>query len=292
MTTQISQFTSSQINNSSDYIPFIRSTDNAGWDLNNYKVLACDFVVSCALIAVKSLTNAIHKDTGTGSTIRYNDNCVNDNCVFGDYGTIRGGSNNVIIDNYSTVGGGQYNSASGISSVIGGGCGNSSDGMCSVVMGGQSNDADGNSSVIGGGVCNVVDGTKSNILGGQCNFVAGNCSTIISGQCNLIERNYSVINSGIHNYISGSYSVIGGGGLNDLSGSCSGIFGGGYNSIREHNDVFILGSNITASANKSTYIDSLAITCQSLPTGVAGQLAFDGVNLRLFTGGTWTCICY
>ena len=125
-----------------------------------------------------------------------------------------------------------------------------------------------NYSVILGGIENTssIGGTNS-ILGGYRNKIITNHGFIGNGYDNTIAGStnaYNAIVSGENNTITSSYSstlrhnFIGGGKDNLISGSCSGILGG-HGNVVNHNDSFIIGSNLTTYSGSTTYMNNLHV---------------------------------
>lgn len=89
------------------------------------------------------------------------------------------------------------------------------------------------------------------------------------------------INNG--NTASGTFSTVGGGGYNTASGECSGILGGISNHTCGFANVFIVGSNICATANCTTFVNRLAIMdiATSSVGLTAGALWNDSGTLKI-----------
>ena len=115
-------------------------------------------------------------------------------------------------------------------------------GMNSVIGGGNYNRAAGQGNVIGGGNGNYTNGLESVIAGGTTNEVTGDYSSVCGGD---------------RNSVSGDYTFVGGGSLNASSGDYSCIVGGQFNNDGGYDNVFILGSNITATQNDTTYVQNI-----------------------------------
>jgi hypothetical protein len=175
--------------------------------------------------------------------------------------SLLGGDQNQLIANYSTIAGGQCNTGSGNCGFIGGGLRN-----CILDVPGA---------FIGGGSTNLICNNGSYqcaavIVGGCGNQICGGTTqenSILGGGCNKICASYSSGNSilgGKQNVIGGgyrSYSIIGNGYQNCITGgSCNGILGGYSNSL-VHNHSFILGCNITSTADKYTFMNNACIAC-------------------------------
>ena len=126
--------------------------------------------------------------------------------------------------------------------------------------------------------------TGSMILGGIYNSASNSSlSHIIGGCCNHMTNATS--------------SVIAGGTLNTSSGAFSGILGGTNNKINNHNCSFIIGADITSTANCTTFVNNFhstgsngssnVVILANLPTsdpGVAGQVWRSGNDLKISTG--------
>src|SRR5687768_3387449 len=80
------------------------------------------------------------------------------NIVQGNHASISGGSSNNIQSDYATIGGGNGNYSSGSNSTIGGGSSNSNSGSLSTIAGGDSNSITGAANAIGGGQSNMAGG--------------------------------------------------------------------------------------------------------------------------------------
>ena len=104
---------------------------------------------------------------------------------------------------------------------------------------------------------NNVTGVFSAVLGGISNSNTGAGSTIVNGSNNSISADYSLIGGGFnHNITSlGDYGAI----------------LGGQNNTLQHQESFILGSNITSHLSATTYVNNLSAT---------GKVYGDGSELR------------
>jgi hypothetical protein len=162
--------------------------------------------------------------------------------------TIPGGFANRIYD-YSkggTIGGGSYNEIKGCSSphanqsIIGGGCNNTiSCSSCSFIGGGEGNQ-----------ICNAYS------------------SGVSSGRYNVVKCYTSIISGGYFNHICSNYSHIGGGYNNKIYTNyhCSGILGGRSN-IVNHTRSFIVGANITTTADCTTFTNNLCVAGTACASG-------------------------
>lgn len=91
---------------------------------------------------------------------------------------------------------------------------------------------------------NNVTEVYSNIFGGYNNDVSGAGSTVINGENNDISGDFAVIVNGLNNAVNidGDYGAILGGKNNDLN----------------HQESFIIGSNITSHLSGFTYVNNLS----------------------------------
>ena len=137
-------------------------------------------------------------------------------------------------------------------------------GIASIIGAGQNNELDGSESAIVAGNRNIIDGGNGIFIG------AGNRNKI-SGSSAMDE---SSIVGGNGNLLSGSYSFIGGGQSNKLSGSYNAILGGrnNLNNSSTREDVFIIGSNLTASDSLTTYMNNTVLT-GSLTVGQTSSIS-------------------
>ena len=135
------------------------------------------------------------------------------------------------------------------------------------------------------------DNRYSSISGGCCNLIK-DCSSysfISSGVSNVINDNscYSSINSGKENTLidNSCYSSINAGYLNTITNTSqfSSIVGGKQNIINDKDISFIIGGNITADRDCTTFVNNLSIT--DIPTSdvglPSGSIWRDGVNLKI-----------
>lgn len=98
-----------------------------------------------------------------------------------------------------------------------------------------------------------LQGQRSN-----SNQVAGGAYSIIGGgQNNRAYGSGSVIVGGVSNSGLGILSFIGGGSSNTVSGQYSAILGGQNNNDANYSNVFILGSNLTATQSNTTFTENL-----------------------------------
>lgn len=109
---------------------------------------------------------------------------------------------------------------------------------------------------------NNVTGLLAGVLGGVNNDVSGAGSTVVNGSDNDIDADYAFIGNGSSNTI--------------LTGGDFGVILGGQNNTLNHQESFILGSNITSHLSGFTYVNNLS---------VLGKIYGDGSSLTGITGG-------
>jgi hypothetical protein len=110
---------------------------------------------------------------------------------------------------------------------------------------------------------NTVTEILGAVLGGVDNDVSGAGSTVVNGSDNDIEADYAFIGNGSNNTIL-------------LPGDYGAILGGQNNTLN-HQESFILGSNITSHLPGFTYVNNLSAT---------GKIYGDGSGLTGITTGT------
>ena len=106
----------------------------------------------------------------------------------------------------------------------------------------------------------------------------GTNSTLRSGSTNCANGNYSTVFGGLYNTGSGTISTIAGGLSNVASGNCSGILGGHDNNTCNLTDAFIIGSNLNATANCTTFVNNLCVTRNLLATVTCVTSASNSLN--------------
>jgi hypothetical protein len=109
---------------------------------------------------------------------------------------------------------------------------------------------------------NSVTGALSEVLGGVENDITGWGSTVVNGSDNDIDSDYAFIGNGSNNKIL-------------LSGDYGAIVGGQNNTLN-HQESFILGSNITSHLSGFTYVNNLT---------AVGKLYGDGSQLTGIIAG-------
>ena len=159
---------------------------------------------------------------------------------------------------------GTAHSNTGTNSTIAGGSTNTTSGTLSFIGGGQFNTGSGAYGFIGGGQNNSIsDYCYSTIVGGCNNTISGygNSSAMVGGLSNTLSDAYcGFIGGGFNNSLINSQTgqVIVGGRDNEVGGSCSGILGGTSNTVSNTNS-FIIGSNLTSTANCYTFMNNACI---------------------------------
>ena len=110
---------------------------------------------------------------------------------------------------------------------------------------------------------NTITQVFANVLGGYNNDVSGAGSSVINGENNDVLSDFSLIGNGLDNIIgsNGDYSAILGGKNNNL----------------DHQESFIIGSNITSHASNFTYVNNLS---------VLGKIYGDGSEISGINGGS------
>lgn len=212
----------------------------------------------------------------------------NANSISANYSSISGGSNNTNIGNYSNIGGGQYNVQTNECSNIDGGSNNSIGsfvglGCYTYIGGGISNLILGDCSVISSGESNYISCNNSSfILGGKNNTSIGLFSTLSGymntvssygvtfGSNNTASGTETILGGKNNSSLASTYSAIGGGDSNliTLSSSYSAILGGENNNTNSFYIVHIMGNNITANRDCTTFVNNLSI--MNIPTSPAG----------------------
>ena len=110
---------------------------------------------------------------------------------------------------------------------------------------------------------NTITQVFGTVLGGYSNDVSGGGSTVVNGEDNDIAGDFSIIGSGLNNKIS-------------IDGDYGAILGGQNNNLN-HQESFIIGSNITSHLSGFTYVNNLS---------VLGKIYGDGSEISGITGGS------
>ena len=115
---------------------------------------------------------------------------------------------------------------------------------------------------------NTLDGKNSVILSGEYHINRGEFSVINGGESNTTANKFTVINGGKGNTVDADFGVVGGGNANNVNGAFSSVLAGEHNNIDAHTNSHIIGSNIVADRDDTTFIENLSIT--NLPTSSKG----------------------
>jgi hypothetical protein len=113
---------------------------------------------------------------------------------------------------------------------------------------------------------NILDEEKefSVIGGGDYNTNRGDYSVIAGGCANTTSAKSSVVSGGHGNIADKDYAFVGGGQNNRANGEHSSVVGGQNNSTKEYTNAHIVGSNIEADRNDTTFVNNLSI--KDIPT--------------------------
>ena len=315
-----------------DYSPYITGSTSTGilptaTSANNCTTIGNNSTIAGGILNTGS-ENCIFIGGGSSNSITGGN---------GNHGVIVGGNNNTLSDSYcgfigggsnnclagsnagQVVVGGENNTVFGENSGILGGFNSCINSQNSSIVGGTLNTASADCSFIGGGYSNYVGqkSTRSVIVGGtnntasnsnyygNDNFIGAGCNNSISSYCD----GCNFIGGGCNNTISGygSNNLIVGGCNNSNSGYNSGILGGQNNDINTYNQTFIIGSDITAAASCTTYVNNIHVTGsttanailqlsrrETTPTGAEGMIIASGSagasKLYYYNGSTWNAL--
>ena len=140
------------------------------------------------------------------------------------------------------------------------GVGNNVTGQQASIAGGFNNSAAGNFSFIGAGDTNNNPSVAGVIGGGKSNLVTGDYSFVGGGRQNEANDIYAGVVAGFNNDASGLASFIGAGENNTIApGTADNAILGGQSNTVNHNNSFVLGSNITTVSANYTYVENLDI---------------------------------
>jgi hypothetical protein len=219
---------------------------------------------------------------GSYNTVIIGSNCsaivggFSNNIYSAAWSFIGGGCDSIICNysNFATIGGGFQNLICGVG-------GKNQCSFCSTIAGGSSNTIScTRDSFIGGGGGNKnANSSSGSVIGGgitNCNIgsVAG---TIGGGLGNYhYGSDFSFIGGGYKNYSNGATTTIGGGSFNKTTQSNATIGGGYYNRVYSinssilggsgnlvpaaYNNSHIIGSNITANAGNTTFMENVNVS--------------------------------
>ena len=265
---KISDFCTCNVNNSCDYIPFVRNTNGDGvtWDTLNYKTLAENFTANYAATSSLALTASYSlistsSSYALSSSYAYNANtasfALGGGIIVLDSGinsTVRCGANNYSTGDYSIVAGGTYNSASGdYSGILGGQCNDICRHANTFIIGSQLSASCDNTTFVNN--INVQSGLT---LGGVT-CVAWPSSAVGTAVIVADAGTISSVRCGANNCVTGNCSTIVGGCGNKVLSDRSGILGGVNNSTQGYTDAFIIGSNISASNSCTTFVNNICV---------------------------------
>lgn len=140
------------------------------------------------------------------------------------------------------------------------GTGNNVTGQQASIAGGTANTGAGNFSFIGAGDGNNNPSVNGVIGGGKSNIVTGDYSFIGGGRENEANDIYSAVAGGFNNVAGGLGSFIGSGENNTIAAATSdNAILGGQSNVVNHNNAFVIGSNITTVSANYTYVEGLDI---------------------------------
>lgn len=113
---------------------------------------------------------------------------------------------------------------------------------------------------------NILDEERefSVIGGGDYNTNRGDYSVIAGGCANTTSCKSSVVSGGHGNIADKDYAFVGGGQNNRANGEYSSVVGGQNNTTKECKNAHIVGSNIEADRDDTTFVNNLSI--KDIPT--------------------------
>lgn len=113
---------------------------------------------------------------------------------------------------------------------------------------------------------NILDEERefSVIGGGDYNTNRGDYSVIAGGCANTTSCKSSVVSGGHGNIADKDYAFVGGGQNNRANGEHSSVVGGQNNTTKKHKNAHIVGSNIEADRDDTTFVNNLSI--KDIPT--------------------------
>jgi hypothetical protein len=125
---------------------------------------------------------------------------------------------------------------------------------------------------------NILDQEKefSVIGGGDYNTNRGDYSVLAGGCANTTACKSSVVSGGHGNIADANFSFIGGGQNNRANGEHSSVVGGQNNTTKDYKNTHIVGSNIEADREDTTFVNNLSI--KDIPTS----------NTKLPKGSIWS----
>lgn len=115
---------------------------------------------------------------------------------------------------------------------------------------------------------NLLDAENSAILSGDYNVIRGDFAVIVGGESNTTGNKHSFIGGGQGNTVDADYGIILGGKGNIVNGRFSSVLAGENNNIQKHTNSHIIGSEIVADRNDTTFVNNLSI--KNAPTSSKG----------------------
>lgn len=106
---------------------------------------------------------------------------------------------------------------------------------------------------------NSLIATNSVILSGEFNVNRGNFSIINGGESNTTANDYSIVNGGKGNTVDANFGIINGGCKNNVDADFSSVLAGENNKTNKHTNSHIIGSNLVADADDTTFVNQLSI---------------------------------
>jgi hypothetical protein len=106
---------------------------------------------------------------------------------------------------------------------------------------------------------NILDGKESVILSGEFNVNRGEHSVLLGGEGNTTANKNTFVGGGKGNTVDADFGLIVGGSGNIVNGKFSSVLAGENNNIQKHKNAHIIGSNITADSDDTTFVEILSI---------------------------------
>jgi hypothetical protein len=214
------------------------------------------------------------------------------NGVYGNYGVVGGGVDNVAYGELSTVAGGERNSA-GYEAMVGGGDYNHAQGDYSVIAGGDANHAAGNHTFVGGGLSNYTGGPMAVIGGGESISVTGNHAFVGGGMYITVTGDFAAVGGGAFNTANGYATVIGGGGgywhgtpvANTASGDWATVGGGSNNAAGGNWATVGGGGHNTTSGEDATVGGGWYNTASGMDATIGGGQGNIAIGVQATIGG-------
>lgn len=112
---------------------------------------------------------------------------------------------------------------------------------------------------------NKTEGSENSvILSGDFNVNRGFFSVVAGGESNTASNKYSFLGGGKGNTVDADFGIIVGGSGNIVNGKYSSVLAGQNNNIQKHTNSHIIGSDITADRDDTTFVNNLSI--KNIPT--------------------------